>query len=55
MRMAEELLDKRQSFTVETTLSGGTYLKMANKSKAAGYIVMVVFVGTTRLKSISNV
>jgi len=55
LRMAEELLDKRQSFTVETTLSGGTYLKMANKSKAAGYIVMVAFVGTTRLKSISNV
>jgi predicted ABC-type ATPase len=44
--LAEELIESRQSFTVETTLSGETYLRMASRAKAAGFSIMVIFVGT---------
>lgn len=47
---AEELIDARQSFTVETTLSGSTYLKMAVRAKQAGFNVMLIFVGTTSVE-----
>jgi len=50
LRSAEQLLQNQQSFTVETTLSGGTYLKMAQRAKTAGYIIMVVFVGTASVE-----
>jgi predicted ABC-type ATPase len=50
LRAAEQLLQDQQSFTVETTLSGVTYLKMAQRAKAAGYIIMVVFVGTSAVE-----
>lgn len=50
IRLADELLLSRQSFTVETTLSGGTYLKMAARAKEYGYNVMVVFVGTASVE-----
>ena len=46
LRLAEELIERCQSFTVETTLSGGTYLKMATRAKEAGFNVVVFFVGT---------
>ena len=46
LRLAEEFIRCRQTFTVETTLSGNTYLKMAARAKAAGFNLMVVFVGT---------
>lgn len=46
LRQAEELIQARQSFTVETTLSGGTYLKMAVAAKDAGFNIVVFFVGT---------
>jgi predicted ABC-type ATPase len=47
---AEEMIDSRQSFTVETTLSGATYLKMAARAKAAGFNVVVFFVGTASIE-----
>lgn len=47
LRDAEELIQAKQSFTVETTLSGSTYLKMAMRAKKAGFAVVVFFVGTT--------
>lgn len=50
LRLAEELIAKGQTFTVETTLSGGTYLKMAARAKEAGFSLMVVFVGTTSVE-----
>ncbi len=50
LRMAEELISRGLTFTVETTLSGGTYLKMAARAKAAGFNLMVVFVGTTSVE-----
>ena len=43
---AAGLLAAGSSFSVETTLSGGTYLKMAARAKAAGYAVALLFVGT---------
>ncbi|MEG9436744.1 zeta toxin family protein [Edaphobacter sp. HDX4] len=48
--LAEELIASRQSFTVETTLSGNTYLRMASRAKAAGFSIMVVFVGTSSVE-----
>lgn len=50
LRLADELITQRQSFTVETTLSGGTYLKMAARAKQAGFSIMVVFVGTSSVE-----
>ena len=50
LRQAEEHIAERQSFTVETTLSGSTYLKMTARAKEAGFSIMVVFVGTTSVE-----
>jgi predicted ABC-type ATPase len=50
LRRAEELIAERQSFTVETTLSGSTYLRMATRAKDAGFNIMVVFVGTVSVE-----
>jgi predicted ABC-type ATPase len=47
---AEELIEKRLSFTVETTLSGSTYLRMARKAQEAGFSVAIIFVGTTSVE-----
>lgn len=46
LRSAEESLALKQSFLVETTLSGSTYLRMMKRAKAAGYLVILLFVGT---------
>lgn len=50
LQLAEELIESRQSFAVETTLSGGTYLKMADRAREAGFSVMAVFVGTASVE-----
>ena len=50
LRLAEDLIESRQTFTVETTLSGNTYLKMAARAKTAGFNLMVVFVGTSSVE-----
>jgi predicted ABC-type ATPase len=50
LRRAEELIASRQSFTVETTLSGSTYLRMAARAKQAGFDIRVVFVGTASVE-----
>lgn len=50
LRLAKDLIAKGQTFTVETTLSGSTYLKMAIRAKAAGFNLMVVFVGTSSVE-----
>jgi predicted ABC-type ATPase len=41
LRRAENLIQARESFTVETTLSGATYLKMAVAAREAGFNVVV--------------
>ena len=43
---AERLLKSGQSFLVETTLSGNTYLRMMRQAKTMGYTVVLFFVGT---------
>lgn len=50
LRLADKLIEDGQSFTVETTLSGSTYLKMASKAKEAGFNIMVFFVGTSSVE-----
>lgn len=50
LRLAEEYIEAKQSFTVETTLSGGTYLKMASRAKNTGFNVIVFFVGTASVE-----
>ena len=50
LRLAEGLIASGQSFTVETTLSGSTYLRMASRAKDAGFDIMVIFVGTASVE-----
>jgi predicted ABC-type ATPase len=46
LRMCEEFLGRRESFLVETTLSGKTYLKMMKRAVGLGYRVRLIYVGT---------
>jgi predicted ABC-type ATPase len=48
--MAESLLKASQSFAVETTLSGNTYLRMMSRAKNLGYNVVLVYIGTTSVE-----
>jgi len=50
LRLADEFMVKGQTFTVETTLSGATYLKMADRAKQCGFNIMVVYVGTASVE-----
>jgi predicted ABC-type ATPase len=47
LRLADHLLQTKQSFLVETTLSGNTYLRMMRQAKSEGYTVVLLFVGTS--------
>jgi predicted ABC-type ATPase len=46
LQMAEGFLSNGQSFAVETTLSGNTYLRMMRRAKELGYSVVLMYVGT---------
>jgi predicted ABC-type ATPase len=46
LQKVEKLLTSRDSFLVETTLSGKTSLRMMARAKAAGYFVVLLYVGT---------
>lgn len=46
LRLANEFLDRSESFVLETTLSGNTHLRMAKRAQAAGYVFVFIFVGT---------
>ncbi len=50
LTLAEELIAARQTFAVETTLSGSTYLRMATRAKDAGFYRNGFFVGTTSVE-----
>jgi predicted ABC-type ATPase len=41
----ERLLAERQSFTVETTLSGNTYIRTIARAKDLGYQVVLIYIG----------
>ena len=46
---AEDYLQKGVSFSVETTLSGSTYLKMLVEAKKLGYCTCLFYIGTDNL------
>ena len=46
LRSAAEHLAKRESFAVETTLSGKNYLQMMLDAKSRGFEVRLVYIGT---------
>ena len=50
LSLAEGLLAARQSFTVETTLSGNTYLRMMDRAKKLGYVVVLIYIGTAKVE-----
>jgi predicted ABC-type ATPase len=45
----EDLLVKKVSFSVETTLSGNTYLRMMSDARRRGYHTRVIYIGTEDL------
>jgi predicted ABC-type ATPase len=47
LQLARGFLFHKQSFLVETTLSGNTYLRMMVRAKSLGYTVVLFYVGTT--------
>jgi predicted ABC-type ATPase len=50
LKAAKELLTKRVSFSVETTLSGNTYLRMLSEAAQLGYRTRLIYIGTRDLK-----
>ncbi|HEY0264137.1 MAG TPA: zeta toxin family protein [Granulicella sp.] len=50
LRLAEDLIVNKQTFTVETTLSGNTYLHMAVRAKQAGFLLIAIFIGTSSVE-----
>jgi predicted ABC-type ATPase len=44
--MTEDLLKKKESFLVETTLSGNTYMRMMKRAVMLGYKIRLIYVGT---------
>lgn len=46
IRSAEIFLTSRISFSVETTLSGGTYLRMLARARELGYQTRLFYIGT---------
>jgi predicted ABC-type ATPase len=49
LNTAETYLEKGVSFSVETTLSGSTYLKMLVEAKKLGYRTCLFYIGTENL------
>lgn len=43
LQKLEELLNKKKSFAIETTLSGKNHIKTINKAKELGYIVVLIY------------
>ena len=46
LRLAEAYLERRESFTVETTLSGRNYLEMMVRARTLGFEIVLVYIGT---------
>lgn len=46
LKLADEFLNRGESFVLETTLSGNTHLRMARRAQAVGYSFVFIFVGT---------
>jgi predicted ABC-type ATPase len=50
LRRAEDFLAKRESFLVETTLSGSTYIRMMKRASSLGYRIRFLYVGTSSVE-----
>jgi predicted ABC-type ATPase len=50
LRLCAEFLERRESFAVETTLSGKTYRHVAKQARELGYFVVLIYVGTESLE-----
>jgi predicted ABC-type ATPase len=50
LRLANEYLERRESFTIETTLSGKNYLKMMIRARTLGFEVVLIYIGTEDVK-----
>lgn len=48
--MAEAYLERRESFTVETTLSGRNYLEMMVRARTLGFEIVLVYIGTENVE-----
>jgi len=46
LRSADDFFEKSLSFVIETTLSGGTHLKMMRRAKELKYRVRLFYIGT---------
>lgn len=46
LKLADEFLNRGESFVLETTLSGNTHLRMAKWAQTIGYSFVFIFVGT---------
>jgi len=44
--LAKKCLDRRESFTIETTLSGRNYLEMMTRARNLGFEVFLIYIGT---------
>lgn len=43
LQKLEELLNKKKSFAIETTLAGKNHIKTINKAKELGYVVVLIY------------
>lgn len=50
LQIAESKLQEGQSFAVETTLSGGNYLRMMLKARDRGFEIILVYIGTNSVE-----
>jgi predicted ABC-type ATPase len=50
LRLAKTYLERGESFSVETTLSGKNYLEMMVAARARGFEVVLVYIGTDRVE-----
>ncbi len=48
---ARAYLENNQSFAVETTLSGNTYLKMMREAKQKGWVIDLIYVGVDNVET----
>ena len=46
LRLAKDYLEKAESFTIETTLSGRNYLEMMIRAHILGFEVVLIYIGT---------
>lgn len=55
IKRARTYLANNESFVVETTLSGNTYLRMMVEAKQKGWLVFLMYVGVTTCRLASSV